>query len=150
MASFPRGIEVVCGTIIENADKQIFLAQSPKWADRWCIPGGHVEPGETVAQASIREGEEETGLKLELVSIIGWGEAIADPEFHRPAHFIYFDAYCKVSNKINNDVKLDTRELTNYCWVYPQEALKMNLISSDRASIVRFIEFISNKNIVHQ
>ncbi len=88
----------------------------------------HIESGETVAQGSIREGEEEAGLKLELVSIIGWGEAIVDPDFHRPAHFIYFDTYCKVSNKINNDVQLDMNELTNYCWFYPQEALKMNLI----------------------
>jgi len=88
----------------------------------------HIEPRETVAQKFIREGEEETCLKLELASLIGWGEAIGDPDFHLPVHFIYFDIYCKVSNKINNDVQLDMSELTNYCWFYPQEALKMNLI----------------------
>jgi len=38
MLLFPRDIEVVCGMIIENADKQIFLAQTSKWGkDRWCI-----------------------------------------------------------------------------------------------------------------
>jgi ADP-ribose pyrophosphatase YjhB (NUDIX family) len=31
------------------------------------ISGGRVEPGETIAQASIREDEEETGLKCKVI-----------------------------------------------------------------------------------
>ena len=32
----------------------------------WCIPCGHVERGEDVRQAALREFEEETGLKMSI------------------------------------------------------------------------------------
>ncbi len=37
----------------------------------WCIPGGHVDLGETLAQACLRELYEETGLRAEVVRLIG-------------------------------------------------------------------------------
>lgn len=37
----------------------------------WCIPGGHVDLGETLAQACLRELEEETGLKAEVLRLVG-------------------------------------------------------------------------------
>jgi ADP-ribose pyrophosphatase YjhB (NUDIX family) len=37
----------------------------------WCLPGGGVENGESVAQTAIREAREETGLIIELTHLIG-------------------------------------------------------------------------------
>jgi len=37
----------------------------------WCLPGGGVEEGESLAEAGIREVKEETGLDVELMRLVG-------------------------------------------------------------------------------
>lgn len=37
----------------------------------WCLPGGGVEDGESVAAAALREAKEETGLDVELMRLVG-------------------------------------------------------------------------------
>ena len=37
----------------------------------WCLPGGRVEPNESVAQTAVREVYEETGIQIELTRLVG-------------------------------------------------------------------------------
>lgn len=37
----------------------------------WVLPGGAIEPAETPADAAVREAWEETGLHVELTSLVG-------------------------------------------------------------------------------
>ena len=135
---FPRGVEVVCSAIIEDSSGQILLTKSPKWHNQWTFPGGHIEPGEKISDAVTREAEEETGLQIEPVEIVAYGELINPKNFHRPAHLIYFDFYCKLKG---GEVKLEERELTEYKWVLPEEALKLDLAEGYPEAIQKFIKY---------
>ena len=52
----------------DQKDIEILLIQDSK--ERWTIPKGHIEPGETAKVTARREIEEETGLKN--ISILTW------------------------------------------------------------------------------
>lgn len=137
---FPRGIEVVGSAIIENGIDQILLTKSSKLSNKWTMPGGHIEIGEKISDAMAREVKEETGLTVKYIDIIAWGELIDSKDFHRPAHFIYFDVYFKIAN--NSDILLDQSELQEFVWVSPNEALRMDLADSYEDTINKFIKYI--------
>ncbi len=62
-----RRIQAV-GAIIRDEQGRFLLVQrrNEPQAGRWTVPGGKVEPGETLAEAVIREVWEETGLVVEV------------------------------------------------------------------------------------
>lgn len=134
---FPRGVEVIVGTIIRNQNGKLLLATGTKWYGKWVVAGGHVEPGETIFEAAVREGLEETGLQLTPVKITGFRELINAPDFHRPAHFIAFDCVLDVVGP--DAVTLQQEELTEYRWVTPAEALTMDCNASTHDAIKRYI-----------
>ena len=49
------GVLLVCGTPVHS-----FLLM--RHADRWDLPKGHVDPGETEIECALREMQEETGI----------------------------------------------------------------------------------------
>ena len=135
----PKYIEVVGGAIIENPKNEILLVKSSRWGDNWVMPGGHIEPMETIEEGVKREAEEEVGLKnLTSLGVVCYGELINSEDFYRPAHFIYFDVLLKTDN---TDVLLDGVELNDYLWVAPEKALEMQLGESYDRTIKEYIRF---------
>jgi len=54
-----------------GSDPEVLVARSKKNPVEWIFPKGHIERGETAAQAAIRELQEETGVVGEVVRPIG-------------------------------------------------------------------------------
>ncbi len=54
-----------------GGDLSILLVTSKKEPGFWIFPKGHVEPGETDAQAGVRETQEEAGVTGELLGPVG-------------------------------------------------------------------------------
>ena len=70
-------IRVSASAYVQDAEGKILL-QRRSDNGRWGLPGGSVEIGETVAEAVMREVEEETGLRVEAGRLIG---VYSDPGF---------------------------------------------------------------------
>lgn len=139
---FPRGVEIVNTAIVKNKKGEILIARSPKWSNKWTLPGGHLEPGENLLESAQREAEEETGLKVKPVKIIDFNELIDSPDFHRPSHFVYYDCLLEF---VGGKLKLEKHELSEAKWILPKKALKLDLAEGCRKSIQNYLKI---QNIV--
>ena len=59
--------------IIPYPDSKILLIKrnTRPFVGYWALPGGRMDPGETVEQTIVREVKEETGLDVEIVCKVG-------------------------------------------------------------------------------
>jgi 8-oxo-dGTP diphosphatase len=74
------------GVVILITDENRVLlgkrAQSSYAARKWCLPGGYIEFGEDFLTAAIREVQEETGLTVEINSILSVCSNFLAAELH--------------------------------------------------------------------
>jgi nucleoside triphosphatase len=129
--------EPTVGALIVNKQGKILLTKSHKWFDKYTLPGGHIEVGETMKEAVAREVKEEVGLDVEVAEMLFIQEAIFAVEFWKRKHFIFFDFLCKSREQ---QVKLDGRELQECVWEYPGAAFKLNLDSFTRKTLEKYLQ----------
>jgi nucleoside triphosphatase len=131
--------EPTVGAFIFNPAGELLLLKSHKWPGMYVVPGGHVELGERIEDAVIRETKEETGLEVYDLEFINFQEFIYDPSFWKPKHFIFFDYACRTDS---TRVQLND-EAEEYVWVALNTAVSLSLDAYTRISIEKLIEMRS-------
>jgi ADP-ribose pyrophosphatase YjhB (NUDIX family) len=77
----PTPVVAVGGVaVVEGALLLVRRATAPE-AGRWSLPGGRVDPGESVTAAVTRELREETALEVHCGDLLGWAERRGD-DYH--------------------------------------------------------------------
>ena len=82
--AYPRpAVTVDCVVFgLDDADLKVLLIARDRepFAGRWALPGGFVDPDETLEQAALRELAEETGVsKVYLEQLYSFGDPGRDP-----------------------------------------------------------------------
>lgn len=100
----PESISIGACAVIINYQKEVLLE---KRADNgfWGLPGGSVDPGESVSAALLREVFEETGLTVEIIRLVG---IYSDPREYSimtypdgsVIHYVSMTFYCKPTKGI--------------------------------------------------
>ena len=62
-ASEFRWVEAAGGAVVDDAGRLLMI----RLRERWDLPKGHIEAGESGSEAALREVAEETGIRAELV-----------------------------------------------------------------------------------
>ena len=113
-----RPILAVSAAIIR--DGRVLLTQRARGPALgvWTLPGGVVESGETLAEALIREIDEETQLKVEPIALAGYREVLVrDGQGRAERHFIIL---CFATRWIAGEPNLN-EELSDWRWLQPSE-----------------------------
>jgi mutator protein MutT len=110
------------GCFVENDGRFILLHRQPhkQEGDKWGLPAGKVDAGESDIDAVVREVHEETGIlrsknDFELMGVY---------EFTFPEHDVTFPAY-RLQLAAIEPVRLSEREHQAYLWVSAEECYAM-------------------------
>lgn len=92
----PTAVTLGVGGVVVQDDRVVLIRRGRAPArDLWTLPGGHLEPGESIATGIKREMAEETGLVVRvgpLLCLYQYREATRDGRLTR--HFVVADHMC--------------------------------------------------------
>jgi len=125
---YPDAPRVAVGAVITHQNKVLLVLRGqPPAKDKWAIPGGSVNLGETLQAAAEREVFEETGLKVKAGEVIyGFDAILHDAEGRIQYHYVILDLRAEALDP--------TQPLTPADDVY--DAAWFNLTELDRPDLV--------------
>jgi ADP-ribose pyrophosphatase YjhB (NUDIX family) len=102
--------------------------------DKYAIPGGGQDVGETVAQTVVREVEEETGIHVEVTDLVGI--------YSNPAHVMAYDdgevrqefSICFRARPVSGELRTSS-ESKEVLWVEPERLDELDVHPSIRLRI---------------
>jgi len=139
-----RGVDVGVVTILETSDTHVLLTRRAKhmrtFPGIWVPPGGHIEEGETLTQAGLRELREETGLEVtdEMTksnnilclweSVFPYILSMGQPKRHHIVVYLHVQIH-ETSSDLQKRINLDRDEVDAAMWLDP---ILARLVADDR------------------
>jgi len=130
-----RPVVGVGGVVIENGRALLIRRGGEPLKGQWSIPGGTLELAETLHEGTIRELEEETGLRVRILDLIEVFERIFYEPGHEPGHepgqdpkrpryhFVIMDYLCE---RISGETRAGG-DVTDVAWVAENDLGAYNL-----------------------
>jgi ADP-ribose pyrophosphatase YjhB (NUDIX family) len=115
--------EVVVGAVVLDDRGRVLLVRRgrPPSAGSWSLPGGHVEPGESLDAAIVREVLEETAVRARVVCILGVVPVAREGYAYSIHEHLLVPLDPTAAEPHAGDDAADA------CWVDPREAATMGL-----------------------
>jgi 8-oxo-dGTP diphosphatase len=108
--------------LVENARMK---NPEEKW---WGFPKGHLEEGESTEEAAIREVEEETGIKAEIVEKIGQSKYVITKNNQK----IFKVVTIFLMKYVAGEPKAQIGEVSDVIWLPYEEAFKKLTYPGDK------------------
>lgn len=106
--------------VIVHDQAVLLIQRHDSTPDRWFLPGGRLDPGETPAQAVVREVLEETGLQVRVLKSLGQRTALS-PSKNREVDLYYF--ICEILPGTPTQFTVQPEEIAGCEWVPVSQAL---------------------------
>jgi len=128
---YPDKPLVGVGAVIVRDNRVLLIrrGQAPLLGE-WSLPGGVLECGETLREATAREAREETGLVVETVDMLGVYERIVPGDGGRTRyHYVLIDFLCRPAG---DELKAGS-DAAEARWFSPEDlpALKLAIDAND-------------------
>lgn len=135
-SSVPSRPRVMVGIYIFNSRGEILMVRSSKWSNLLSIPSGHVEYGETLEAAVLREAKEETGLDVQNPVFLTVHEMIEPKNFTAyRAHFIGLEYRVELARQ--EQIIALNDEGTEYIWLMPKAILQRTDVEPSSVHLIR-------------
>jgi 8-oxo-dGTP diphosphatase len=130
----------VAAVVTPDSDKRDIIVLTKRsvspFKGCWCLPGGHIDYGETALAAIIREVAEETGLELSDPRFFCYSDELF-PEFSFHAVALVF------IGRGEGSLQLMADEVAEISWFPLHEAIKLPLAFNHLQILQRYAQHLS-------